>query len=94
LQCANELYHIWSFELGIGITSDTKYVYNGTIKRIKRGKIKIKYGPKKSEFLEVEIDKEGKFSEGSFSDRDNLKIYFQTGGHGGGGRYDLVAVRR
>lgn len=86
--------HIWCFQLSTGITSDTTYVYNGTIKRIKRGQIRIKYGSGNNDFLDVEIDKNGKFSDGSFSDSNNLKIYFQTGGHGGGCRFDIVGVRR
>lgn len=82
------------FDIAAGIHTSGTEVYNGTIKRIKRGQIKIKYGSGTDCFLDEEVDKNGKFSDGSFSDKDNLSIYFQTGGHGGGTRNDIVGIRR
>ena len=79
-------------------SGSTTYVYNGKIKRIKRGWIKIKYGGKTNDFFDVPIEKKGNFSEGyrngSFSDENNLTIDYRTGGLGGGGYYDIIGVRR
>ncbi len=81
-----------------GAISFSTNVYNGKIKRIGRRQINIKYGPKKSDFFDVEIDKEGRFSHGylggSFSDKNNVTIGFRTGGLGGGGYLDITGVRR
>lgn len=74
-----------------------KYVYNGKIKRIRRRQINIQYGPKKSDFFEVEIAKDGTFGQGylggSFSDKDHVSIGYRTGGNGGGGYYSITGVR-
>lgn len=80
-----------------GVSTFSINVYNGTIKRIKRGELHIKYGSGKDYFFDVEINKEGEFSEGylsgSFSDKNNLKISYRTGGLGGGGSYSIIGVR-
>jgi hypothetical protein len=80
-----------------GVSSFSTNVYNGTIKRIGRQQINIKYGPKKTDFFEVEINKEGRFSQGylggSFSDKNNVSIGYRTGGLGGGGYLDIEGVR-
>lgn len=81
-----------------GVSSNTTYVYNGTIKKIRRGEIKIKYGSKDNNFYDVEIDKDGDFSEGylsgKFSDKNNLTISYKTGGNGGGGWDYVTGIRR
>jgi hypothetical protein len=80
-----------------GVTDYTTYVYNGIIKKLKRGEIKIKYGSENTDFLDVEVDKKGDFSEGylggSFSDKNNLSFYYRTGGLGGGGSYRVSGTR-
>ncbi len=76
---------------------ETTEVYNGTITKIERGMLKIKFGSRSTDFFNVEVDKQGDFSEGvggGFSDKNNLTIYYRTGGMGGGGRYDITGVRR
>ena len=86
-----------SFDPLTGVSFDTAYTYNGTIKKIKRGEIKIKYGGDANHFLDVEVDKKGEFSEGyvvgNFSDKNNVQISYKTGGLGGGGNYDITGVR-
>lgn len=82
------------FDLSKGVYIDTTYIYVGTITRVHRGTIKIKYGGGMYDFLNEEIDKSGKFADGSFSDKDNLEIYFQSGGHGGGTRNSITGIRK
>ena len=80
-----------------GVTFDTTYIYNGTIKKVKRGEIKIKFGSRENDSFDVEISKEGEFSEGylsgRFSDKNNVTISYSTGGLGGGGRYYITGLR-
>jgi hypothetical protein len=80
-----------------GVSSYSTTVYNGIIKRVKRRQINIKYGPKKADFFEVEINKEGEFSEGylgvRFSDKNNVTIGYRTGGLGGGEYLSITGVR-
>ena len=49
-------------------------------------------------FFDVAVDKKGDFSEGylagTFSDKNNLSIYYRTGGLGGGGNYDITGIRK
>jgi hypothetical protein len=80
-----------------GVSSYSTDVYNGTIKKIKRGKIKIKIDAGKNDFFDVEINKEGEFSQGylggRFLDKNNVTIGYRTGGLGGGGYYSIKGVR-
>lgn len=86
------------FDKSKGIYDYKKNVYNGTIKRVKRGRIKITFGSGANDFYDVEISKKGGISEGGlsgeFSDQDNLKIYFSSGGLGGGSSRNITGVRR
>ena len=86
------------FDASTGVRNDTTYVYNGIIKRIKRGQIRIKYGSRANEYYNVDIDKDGEFSQGylggKFSDNDHVTISNSSGGNGGGTRTHIIGIRR
>jgi hypothetical protein len=86
-----------SYDPLTGMSSYSTNVHNGTIKRIGRHQISIKYGAAKNQFFDVEVDKEGSFSKGylggSFSDRNNVTMGFRTGGNGGGAYLSITGVR-
>lgn len=80
-----------------GLHNYKKTTYNGSIKRIKRGKIKITYGGGAKDFYEVEVDKKGEISGsiyGRFSDENNLSIGNSSGAWGHGSSFSIVGVRR
>ncbi len=80
-----------------GLHDYEKTTYNGSIKRIRRGEIKITHGSGAKDFYEVEVDKEGKISGsiyGRFSDENNLTIGVSSGAWGHGGSFSIKGVRR
>ncbi len=78
---------------------DTVYKYVGKVWYDEKGKINIEY--RKDITLEFEINESGEIVfdayyivSGSFSDKNNVSFYRQTGGHGSGVRESVSGTKK
>jgi len=83
---------------GAAGSSQTTFVYDGNITRLKRGRIRIKYGAANNYSIDTDVDKNGNFSaetaNGGFKDKNNLTFFYTDGLAGGGETYNVSGVRQ